>query len=37
MKRNVTLFPFINKEVRCAWCIYRINYMRIDAVDALTI
>ena len=26
----------INKEVRCAWCIYRLNCIKIDAVDVFT-
>ena len=35
-KANATRLAVINKEVRRAWCIYRLNCIKIDAVDTFT-
>ena len=32
-KGNVTLLMFLNKEIRCAWCIWSLTCMNIDSVD----
>ena len=33
----MTLIVSINQKVRCAWCIYTLNCISIDALDAFRV